>query len=192
MSVVRRRVAWGFTLLELIVVLTIVGIALAVVVPRFRLSPSQRVAADAQQVLRDLELARTRALATRRSAQMVFDVAGNRYTGYLDDNGDGTFLQSASEMQALRGRGPVGLSPEVSFGRGGATALPGDTAATAAVTFQNNRVTFGPSGVTTPFGARGTVYLRNKQDQQVVAAVSVTGAGSFKLWRYNKDAGAWQ
>jgi hypothetical protein len=25
-----------------------------------------------------------------------------------------------------------------------------------------------------------------------VAAVSVAGAGSFKVWRYNKEAGAWQ
>jgi prepilin-type N-terminal cleavage/methylation domain-containing protein len=191
-SVVGRRVARGFTLLELIVVLAMVGIALAVVLPRFRLTPSQRVAADARQLLRDLELARTRALATRRSAQMVFDVVRNSYIGYLDDNGDGTFLESASEAQALRGGGPVGLSPEVSFGRGGATALPGDTAATAAVTLPNNRVVFGPSGVTTPFGARGTVYVRSKQDQKVVAAISVTGAGSLKLWRYNKDAGVWQ
>lgn len=186
------RAVRGFTIVEMIAVLGIVGIALAIVVPRFRLSPSQRVAADARQVLRELELVRTRALSTRRPAQMVFDLADNTYTGYLDDNGDGAFLETASEAQALRGRGPVALSPEVSFGRGGATVLPGDTAATTAITLMNQRVMFGPSGVTRPFGARGTVYLMSRLDPNVVAAVSVTGAGSFKLWRYNKEAGVWQ
>jgi prepilin-type N-terminal cleavage/methylation domain-containing protein len=191
MSVFGGRTARGFTIVELLTVLTIVGIALAVIVPRFRLSPSQTVAAEARQLARDLEVARTRALATKRSAQVVFDVARNSYTGYLDHDGDGKFLESATEMQALQGRGNVDLSPEVRFGRGSASAAPDDMLS-GAVTFPNTRATFGPNGLTTPFGARGTIYIVSNKDPNVVAAVSVTGGGSFKVWRYNKEAKVWQ
>jgi prepilin-type N-terminal cleavage/methylation domain-containing protein len=189
MRVFGVRAARGFTIVELITVLTIVGIALAVVVPRFKLSRSQTVAAEARQLVRDLEVARTRALATKRSAQVVFDVARNSYTGYLDEDGNGT--ESPGEVQALHGRGKVDLSPEVRFGRGSASAAPDDVLS-GAVTFPNALVTFGPNGLTAPFGARGTIYIVSNHDPSIVAAVSVTGGGSFKVWRYNKEAQVWQ
>jgi len=182
----------GFSVIELVVVLVIMGIALAVALPSFRASPSQKVKAVATQLVRDLEMARTRALGSKRAAELVFNVTANSYVGYLDDDGNGTFKETATEMRALRWHGVSELSPDVQFGRGSVTApVPGDTTTGGAVTFANSRLTFGTNGITTPFGSGGTIYLVSKTKPGVVAAVSVTGAGSFKLWLY-KGNGAWQ
>lgn len=182
----------GFTIVELLVVLAIMSVALAVALPRFKASPSQKVKAAATQLVRDMEMARTRALGSKRAAELVFNVTGNSYVGYLDDDGNGTFKETATEMRALRWPGVSELSPDVQFGRGSVTGpVPGDTSTAGAVTFATSRVTFGTNGVTTPFGSGGTIYVVSKTKPAVVAAVSVTGAGSFKVWLY-KGNGAWQ
>ena len=182
----------GFTLIEILAVLVIMGIMLSVAVPRMRPSQSQKVRAAAQQLVRGLELARTRALGTKRSVQVVFDVAGKGYIAYLDDNGDGIFAETAVENAAMRGFPRVDLEPDVTFGRGSATtALPGDTTTSGAVSFTSSRLKIGPNGITVPFGTGGTVYFVSKTKPNVVAGVSVTGAGSFKMWRY-AGGGTWQ
>ena len=182
----------GFTIVELVVAIMIVGVALAITLPRFRASPAQKVKAAATQLVRELEMARTRGLAAKRSARLVFNVTGNSYVGYEDYNGNGLFYENATEMEALRWPGVSQLSPDVRFGRGNATtSAPGDTTASGAVTFINGRLTFGKDGLTTPFGTRGAVYFVSSTSADVVAAVSVTGAGSFKVWLY-QGGGAWR
>lgn len=180
----------GFTTVELMIVLLIVGLAMGMTLPRFRVSPGHRVRAAAQQVARDLELARTRSLSAKRAVEMAFDLSTNSYTGYLDQNGDGVFQETAAERYALRNGDTKLLSADVMFGRGSAGALPSDSSS-GAVTFASGRLTFGPSGLTTPFGTGGAIYLVNRTDPELVAAVSVTGAGSFKVWLYHGQ-GVWQ
>ena len=110
---------------------------------------------------------------------MSFDVSGATYAGYLDDDRDGAFNQSAAETQALNAFGAVTLPPDVKFGRG-----------SGAVTFTNTQVEFDTRGITQPFGTRGTVYFVHKDDDTAVSAVSVSGSASFKLWVYR--GGIWQ
>ncbi|MGH7646249.1 MAG: pilus assembly FimT family protein, partial [Gemmatimonadales bacterium] len=64
----------GFTIVELIVVLGIAAVAMAIALPRFRVTPSHKVRSAANQLVRDLELARTRALGTKRKVRIQFDV----------------------------------------------------------------------------------------------------------------------
>ncbi len=184
----RRRRA-GITLLEIIVAMSILGLMAGMAVARLRVTPSQRVRAAGVQLAQDLESARTRALSTRRAARVVFDVAGGRYRGYLADPGVTTFAQSAAEADALGTLRDRPLMEGVTFGRGSAPRLTGDPG-TASVTLGSSRVDFNSRGLTTPFGARGTIYLTHRDDPTSAVAVAVSGAGSFRVWIHR--SGGWE
>ena len=179
----------GFTLIEMLIAITVVSVMMAIAIPFMKVSTSRRVRTAASQLSRDLELARTRAMSTRYTTRLKFDESGKFYIGYADENRDGVFTESAAETQALRGFGRRDLSPDVNFGRGSAGAVPGDTGS-GAVTFLTNRVEFNGRGVTVPFGTRGAVYFTHRDDPEAVAAVTVTGSGTVKLWVYR--GGVWQ
>ena len=179
----------GFTLVEMIFVLAMMGILFAITIPRIKVSPNKKVRLSAQQLVRDLEVARTRALASKKSARIVFDLTNHSYMGYLDDDRDGAFALTDLESQALGARGKIVLPASIKFGRGSASALPGDPG-TGAITLAANTVEFGARGVTVPFGARGTIYLVHANNPDAVSAVSITAAGSFQSWRF--VGGAWQ
>ena len=179
----------GFTLVEMIFVLAMMGILFAITIPRIKVSTNKKVRLTAQQLVRDLEVARTRAMTTKQHARIVFNEADNSYTGYLDDNRDGLFGLTKAESDALRARGKVNLRGGVTFGRGSATALPSDPAG-GAVTLVNNTVEFSARGVTEPFGSRGTIYLVHANDPNAVSAISITAAGSFQSWTF--AGGTWQ
>ncbi|MEJ2236771.1 MAG: type II secretion system protein [Gemmatimonadales bacterium] len=184
-SVARR----GFTLIEMLFVLAMMGILFAITIPRMRVTPGRKVRMAAQQLVRDLEVARTRSLATKKNARIVFDAGSNSYTGYLDDDRDGAFVLTAAESGALGARGTVTLPSDLTYGRGSASALPGESAA-GAITLSGSTVEFSARGVTVPFGARGTIYLVHRNDPNAVSAVSITGAGSFQAWTF--VGGTWK
>jgi prepilin-type N-terminal cleavage/methylation domain-containing protein len=173
----------GFTLIEMVFVIAMVGILMMILVPRMRVSPTRKVRLTAQQLMRDMEVGRTRALATKKGALIVFDVSGSTYTGFLDDNRDGVFGQTVAESRALNARGRVTLPSAIQFGRGSAPSIPADSGA-GAITFVGNQVEFSARGVTVPFGTRGVIYLVHRNDPNAVAAVSVSGAGSFETWSF--------
>jgi prepilin-type N-terminal cleavage/methylation domain-containing protein len=181
----------GLTLIEMMVVLVVIAMMLSMVAPLFKATPSQTVRAAARQLGRDLELVRTRALSSKSAVEVVFNVSGNSYTAYLDDNRDGVFGETTAERQALAAGFPVTLAGGVAFGRGTAAHAPGDSTSSGANTFTNNRLTFGTNGITTPFGTAGTIYVVSTKTPGTVAAVSVSGAGSLKVWLY-QGGGIWQ
>ncbi len=74
-----RRTA-GFTLVELVIVIMILGIMAAVAVPRYADALSKhRVDAAARRIEADLELARRRAKITSTSQSVQFDAGASRY-----------------------------------------------------------------------------------------------------------------
>lgn len=171
-------------------VVIIFGMLLVIGIPYLRQSPYGQVRDAGMQLVRDLEAIRTRALATRSAARVVFDPATASYTGFLDANRDSVIVETAVEQQALRtlaGNRPLGNG--ISFGRGAAGAIPGDTAS-GAITFVNDRLDFTGRGVTSPFGTRGIIYLNHASRSDAVVAVAVSGSASMKLWVYKE--GTWQ
>lgn len=72
--------AGGFTLIELVAVLVLVGIVSAVAVPAIGRLTRASGATAAQQLARDLSFARARAMATGTTSWVVFDVANNAYS----------------------------------------------------------------------------------------------------------------
>ena len=179
----------GFSLVELVVALAVLGLVLSMAAPRLKASNHQHVDWAADRLVQDLELARTRALGTRRRARVIFHADSARYTGYLDHDRDGAYDLNTEEIVALRGSGEVFFEREVEFGRGSAAPFPGDSTAVDPVTFAGDAVEFDGRGVTTPFGARGTIYLKHTRDPDAVAAITVTASASIESWLWRD--GAW-
>lgn len=186
-----RRIRAAFTVVELLIVMVVIGISLAIVGPKFRLSEATEVQIAGMQLMQDLEISRTRALATRSQVRFVFETGGTvgAYSGYLDENGDGVFGETQEERVALRGFGRRELPPRVEFGRGGAQPLPSD-ANGSAITFADDRLWFSTRGITEPMGTSGVVYLTSTVDKEQATAIAVSGSGSIRLWVW-RDA-QWQ
>lgn len=72
----------GFTLVEILVVVIILGIASAVIIPQMGTRDDLRVAAGARVVMSDLMYAQNRAIVTQRRHYLRF--AGSAYTLYDD------------------------------------------------------------------------------------------------------------
>jgi prepilin-type N-terminal cleavage/methylation domain-containing protein len=180
----------GFTILELLIVIVIVGLTFGIVAPRFRLSERTAVELAGMQLAQDIDVTRTRALSTRQRARVAFDEIEPRYGGYLDHDGDGVIAQSAVEWQALRGFGERELPRGVRFGRGVAPAIP-DDGGSGAVTFTDGRVEFDSRGLVSPMGSGGVVYLVTPTDPSAVVAVSVAPSGNTRLWTWRGTEG-WQ
>jgi prepilin-type N-terminal cleavage/methylation domain-containing protein len=186
-----RRLRAGFTLIELLIVVAMIGIMVAIVGPKFRLSESTEVQIAGMQLMQDLEVSRTRALATRSQVRFVFETGGavGAYSGYLDENNDGVFAETNEERVALRGFGRRELPVRVEFGRGKAQPLPAD-ANGSAITFDDERLWFSTRGITEPMGTSGVVYLTSSVDPAQATAVSVSGSGAIRLWVWRAEQ--WQ
>ncbi len=177
----------GFTIVELVIVMAILGIMAAVAVPRLRRTPLQEADGEARRLLQSLELARTRAYAARAAVLVVVD--DSTVSFHLDADRDSTFTESATERDAFGSGAVVRLAPAVTLVQGGTGAVPGDTvAARAAGTVQRWRLD--PRGVPEPFGTTFTLYVTHRDESLASAAVTMTAAGNTRPWRYT--AGGWR
>jgi prepilin-type N-terminal cleavage/methylation domain-containing protein len=179
----------GVTLIELLMVITLIGLMTAIIVPRLRISASTKARQAADQLVRDLEMARTKALSTRSAVRIVFTPASNSYTGYLDFNRDSVFALTTAERDSLRGFRTRTLAEQVVFGRGATPDLPAIPGG-GAITFTGSTLTFDSRGITTPFGTRGVIYVTHPTDATALAAVSVSAGGGIRRWVYR--GGTWQ
>lgn len=183
--------AAGFTIIELLVVVTLTLAMTAIVAPTFQVTPTRRVQNMAHQMVAHLELARSEALGSRRAVRFGFDTSGDQYTAFVDHDGDGTITMSAAEVAAFQEIGVRALEDLVVFGRGSASAFPGDLGA-GDVTLTGNVLNIDNQGVPAPWGTMGTIYLQHANDNTAVAAVSVASSGAFRAWRWWPDAGEWR
>jgi len=180
----------GFSLIEILIVVAVMGLMMTIIVPRMRTSPGQHVSMAARSMVRDLESARARALTTRRATRVCFNpsVAGD-YAGFLDDDNDGAIAESDAEVTALHAFPARTLENGVIYGRGNATAIPGDTL-NVAITLSDDDVDFDSRGIPAPFGEGGVVYLTHPDEPNFATAIQIQAAGSFRLWYWR--GGGWQ
>lgn len=70
----------AYTLVEILVVVTVLGIAAMMVIPQMSSAHVLRVQAAVRSIVADITLAQSDALAMQESRAIVFDVEQNRYT----------------------------------------------------------------------------------------------------------------
>ena len=180
----------GFTLVEALVVIVMIGVLTAILMPRFRVSHASRVRSAARQMAVDIETVRTRALSTATMTRVTFDAVTGTYTGYFDADRNGAFAQNAAEMTALAVFRSRVLADGVRIARAGATPSVPGTAGATAITLPGSRLDFTSQGITNPFGTTGVIYLTSANDATAISAVSITAAAGIRVWTYR--GGAWQ
>lgn len=82
----RRRTRHGYTLIEVLITVTIMGIAAAVVVPNMSKGGTLGVQAGARIIIADLLFAQNEAMAQQSSRRVVFDSDDNSYRVEKFDN----------------------------------------------------------------------------------------------------------
>lgn len=178
----------GYSLVELLVVVFVVGVSMAIVAPRFRISAFTEVQLAGTQIAQDIDVTRTRALTTRQMSRVSFDVGARRYGGFLDHNDDGQIAEVEVEWQQLRGFGVRQLPARITYGRGSAAPLPDDPSG-GVVTFADSRVQFDSRGLVIPRGSGGVVYLQHETDKSAVVALAVAPSGNTRLWTWRGSEG---
>ncbi len=74
------RAAAGYTLVEILIVIVILGIASAIVIPQIGSTDVLRVQAAVRTLVSDINFIQTDAMARQQARAIVFDVTGNTYT----------------------------------------------------------------------------------------------------------------
>lgn len=97
MSLCNRYKHRGFTLIELMVVLVIVGIASAAISLNIKLDPLQSLRKDAQRLAQLLEVAQSEARVDGRPITWLADAKGYRFSRTLD-SGEGQDTFAADEL----------------------------------------------------------------------------------------------
>lgn len=75
-----RKARAGYTLIELLIVITMLGIASAVVIPQIGSTDVLRVQSTVRAIVADINVAQSDALATQRPRAVIFDVQRNKYS----------------------------------------------------------------------------------------------------------------
>lgn len=78
-TTIRRRNKAGYTLIEVLVTVTIMGLAAAIVVPNMLQAGTLGVQAGARMIIADLLFAQNEAMAQQSTRRVVFDTDNNSY-----------------------------------------------------------------------------------------------------------------
>jgi len=180
----------GFTLMELVTSMVIIAIAVTIFAQRLQISPERELEIAASELVRHLDMARARAISERQAVRIRFQGSDDEYQAWVDHDRDGNIIKSATELDAFPEFGTVTLPKIIEYGLGSAGRLPVDSLGTGEITFASSEVEFDSRGIPTPFGTRGTVYLKHRDDAALVAAVYVSGSASVRMFRFVD--GDWQ
>jgi len=121
-----RRKAGGFTMLEMMIIVVIIGIVAALAVPTFIASmPRMRARTEARNVLNLLRLARSKAISEGAQYGVYVDVGNNQYLLFKDTSNPASMVYELADSVVT---GPESIQPDVvstaSFTGGAVVFLP--------------------------------------------------------------------
>ena len=148
-----RRIAGGFTLVEILAVVVILGIASAIIIPNMGTRDDMRAAAAARVVVADLIYAQNQAITTGKWVYVKFDTANNKYT----------LLSTASSGGDVVLTNPVSQTSYVQ--QFGSSARGWEQVSISSAVFNGADATFRPM-YTIAFDEIGSPYVFNYANNQ--------------------------
>lgn len=117
----RTRAGRGYTLIELLIVVTLLGIASALVIPQIGSTQAIRIQTTVRALVADITMVQSDALARQESRAIQFDAANNRYSIFRVR---GSTLQPQDLLQVVQlsgetDRGLVGRLDSADFSGSG-------------------------------------------------------------------------
>jgi len=164
----------GFTLIELMVVITIIGIIILFAIPNFaHMQQQARIRAGAQAIAQDFRQIRERALSLGQN--YIIQAAGNRHYQIISPNGDTTTYKlgqtTGGNLQFGTTGGIGSTPPEDPDGTPGTFDFP-----------PNGQLQFLSRGAAT----QGVAYINDGKENY---AVGVNQVGKIAVYKYSN--GAW-
>ena len=172
----------GFTLIEMIITMTIIGIVSAIAIPNFsKWKEKHEINGQAQKVYFDLMLARTTAVKSNNNVRVTFNLVANTYTIHEDSNDDGTVDAGENLKNAV-------LENNVQFAYNvGITDTDGNAVTSAASFGGAQVVVFDSRGQA---NASGSVLLLHLSDigitddrARLISILQATGGVDY--WKYS-------
>ena len=165
----------AFTLVEMLVVVLIIGIAMTVIIPMIGNCNDFRVATAARQLVSALLYAQTKAISTQQRHRVVFDSAGNNYKIEVQ-NTDGSFSVITH---------PVNKSPyQITYSNIGELESVTiddsvDFGGESTVWFDSLGVPYSGDAVAVSLAAQGDVTVSAGSESQTISVAPVTGRVSI-------------
>jgi prepilin-type N-terminal cleavage/methylation domain-containing protein len=169
MSTNRNALRRAFTLVEILAVIVIIGIASAIIVPQMGSRDDMRAAAAARTLVADLIYAQNQAITTGRWVYVKFDTANNKYTllSTANSGGDVALIHPITQTTYKQQFGP---------------SSPGwDQVTINSAVFNGADVSFRPM-FTVAFDEIGSPYVfnyANNQSNDLDSGEIVMKAGQF-------------
>lgn len=194
----RKRVGGGYSLLEMLLVVTVVSILSAVTFPYFlRESPAAAAGRAAEALANSMRLARFRAISMNREVYFHFEPgsAKNFVTAYanLGNPGDvptGTNAEvTAVSLPSAEMNGSwlgIQLPEGVRFDAGAATSSPDGSTILGPIDISPNPIVFDGRGMVASAPSNqlwmGAVYITHVKNAKAVRAVTISQSGLVKVW----------
>ena len=106
-----RRKAGGFTMLEMMIIVVIIGIVAALAVPTFFASmPRMRARTEARNVLNMMRLARSKAISEGAQYGVYVDISNNQYLLFKDISNPASMVYELADSIVT---GPEPIQPDV-------------------------------------------------------------------------------
>jgi prepilin-type N-terminal cleavage/methylation domain-containing protein len=169
--------ARAFTLIEVVMVLLILGIASAVILPAVTGQDDMNVAAAARTVMGDLLYAQNRAIAMHQYDFVVFNQAGQSYSLYSDSPSTPRTpttllthpINGINYVMTLGQAGPNNVSSNVSLGSVNCNGQ-------STIAFDETGVPYSyGSGTTTALSGTGTINLTSGSYSVTISVAQDTG-----------------
>ena len=190
-----RGKASGFTLVELMIVMTMMAILIAIAAPRFEgWNRLNRLRTGVRQVAMSIQNARFKAISTNRRCYLDFAPGSlaptdSFYTLWLDVDGDTTYDSGEIDSAMLGfsdtkgGLSGYKLPAGINFGATGpATGPEGMAMAADGVDFNGtDRVGFNAQGE----GTEGVVYITGEGG--IIFAITVSRLGRVRTWQWENS-----